>query len=192
MSWQCSNFFWHSSTYKGPSINDVRSQEGGRVSSDADIRTFWCKNFGFFEIFMVCPHEQGELSHYGYFSDKEEGSIFRDFVRTSPNRLFIWHSIGDLSFDWRFINYQGRWEVDPGPVPEIIPGPLQTKFHFSRTQILRYRIFQCFRKLGSPELSLNQNANLVIIKFTWINFVLPCFSKCFLPVAYARISKRWV
>jgi len=56
--------------------------EGG--SSDADVRTFWCKHNGFFE-FMVCSHGQGEgvLSRCGHFANKEEGSIFRDFVRTS-------------------------------------------------------------------------------------------------------------
>jgi len=30
---------------------------------------------------------------------------------------------------------QDRWGVNPGPVPEIIPGPLQVKFNFSNAQI---------------------------------------------------------
>jgi len=35
--------------------------------ADADVRTFWRKNFGFFEI-------------YGVFARTGRGSIFRDFV----------------------------------------------------------------------------------------------------------------
>jgi len=54
------------------------ADKGGGGSSDADVHTFWCKNLS-----MVCPHGQGELSQYGHFSNKGEGSIFRDFVWTS-------------------------------------------------------------------------------------------------------------
>jgi len=34
-------------------------------------------------IFMTCPHGQGELNRCGHFADKEEGSVFHNFVRTS-------------------------------------------------------------------------------------------------------------
>jgi len=44
---------------------------------------FGAKNFGFSK-FMVCPHGQGgRVRQCGHFSDKGEGSIFRDFVWTS-------------------------------------------------------------------------------------------------------------
>jgi len=45
---------------------------------------FGAKNPVFSE-FMVCPHRQKGrgLSQCGHFSDKGEGSLFRDFVRTS-------------------------------------------------------------------------------------------------------------
>jgi len=53
-----------------------------RGSSDADVRTFCCKNFAFFK-FMVCLHGQRgrELSQCEHFSEKGV-SIFHDFVRT--------------------------------------------------------------------------------------------------------------
>jgi len=38
-------------------------EEGEEGSPDADVRTFWCKNFGFFEIYDM-------LSQCGHFSDK--------------------------------------------------------------------------------------------------------------------------
>jgi len=34
------------------------ADKGRRGSTDADVRTFWRKNFGF-SIFMLCPHGQG-------------------------------------------------------------------------------------------------------------------------------------
>jgi len=73
---------------KGPSIksiNNVRSQEGGGLSSAdilwtkggssscADVRIFWCKNVGFFEIYGVSARTKGE----------EGWASVRDFVLTS-------------------------------------------------------------------------------------------------------------
>jgi len=43
---------------------------------------FGAKNFGFFEIYGVFTWTRG-LSQDGHFADKREGSVFRDFVRTS-------------------------------------------------------------------------------------------------------------
>jgi len=40
------------------------------------------------------------------------------------------------------------------------------------------------------ELLFNQNANLAIIKFTWISFVLPCFSKCSYQQRMQEFQKR--
>jgi len=73
------------------SIKDVSSQLGGSLCSadilrtrgkgsslDADVRTFWCKNLEYFEIYGVSARTRGVSA------EKEEGgSIFRDFVRTS-------------------------------------------------------------------------------------------------------------
>jgi len=39
-------------------------------SSDAVVRTFWCKKTPDFSKFMVCPHRQRELSQRGQFADK--------------------------------------------------------------------------------------------------------------------------
>jgi len=64
--------FWKGKTDLGPSIKDVCSQggrgfvqcghfadkeEGG--SSDVDVRTFWCKNLEFFEIYGVSARTRG-------------------------------------------------------------------------------------------------------------------------------------
>jgi len=69
----------------GLSIKDVRSQEGGGDfssvnilrtrggSSDADVRTFWCKKLWIFRNLWCVPTDKGN-----------RGSIFRDFVRTFP------------------------------------------------------------------------------------------------------------
>jgi len=77
------------------SIKDVRSQRGVQcghfadkgISSNTDFRTFWREKTWDFggKNFMVCPHGQGGrgLSQCGHFADKGEGSVFRDFVRTS-------------------------------------------------------------------------------------------------------------
>jgi len=61
----CCIFFWH----KGLSRKDVCSQGGWglssadilqtRGSSDADVRTFWCKNLKFFEIYGVSAQTRG-------------------------------------------------------------------------------------------------------------------------------------
>jgi len=70
--------------HKGPSIKDVRNQGG---SSDVDIRTFWRKKFGLFEIYGVSARTRGRvepvrtrgrrLSQCGHFADKgEEGQFF--------------------------------------------------------------------------------------------------------------------
>jgi len=47
-------------------------------SSDADVRTVWCKKLRIFRKFMVCPHGQGggRLSQCGHFANKEEGQFF--------------------------------------------------------------------------------------------------------------------
>jgi len=60
----------HITNYKGPSIKDVRSQgvkgfvqcghfadSGG--SSDADVRTFWCKKFGIFRNLWCVRTDKG-------------------------------------------------------------------------------------------------------------------------------------
>jgi len=76
----------------GPSLKDIRTQGEGvypvqtfcgqgvgeLVTSDADVRTFWCKNVAIFEIY-VCPHGQGGLSQCGHFVDKEEEVNFSRF-----------------------------------------------------------------------------------------------------------------
>jgi len=43
------------------------------------------KNLGFFEIYVVSARtrREGGLSQCGHYADKGEGSIFRDFMRTS-------------------------------------------------------------------------------------------------------------
>jgi len=56
----------------------VRTFYGQEGSSDADVRTFWCKNTGFFEIYGVPERTRGE----GVEPVRTRGSIFRDFVRT--------------------------------------------------------------------------------------------------------------
>jgi len=54
-------------------------QAGRGGSSDANVRTFWCKKTPNFSKFMVCPNGQGCLSQCGHFFGWW-GSIFRDFV----------------------------------------------------------------------------------------------------------------
>jgi len=72
----------------------VRTREEDSCSSDADVRTFWCKIFKF----MVCPHGQGKWGR-GFelmriFSDKGKGDqlfaakLLRQFLWTTPNVLF--------------------------------------------------------------------------------------------------------
>jgi len=51
----------------------------GTGSSDADVLTFCRKNFGFFEIYGMSVLTRGAEP----VRIREEGSIFRDFVRTS-------------------------------------------------------------------------------------------------------------
>jgi len=48
--------------------------KGIGVSSDADVRTFWCKNFGSFEIYGVSARTR-ELSQCGHFSNKVGGGV---------------------------------------------------------------------------------------------------------------------
>jgi len=43
---------------------------------------FGAKNFGCFEIYGMSVQTRG-LSQCGHFAHREEGSIFRDFVRMS-------------------------------------------------------------------------------------------------------------
>jgi len=79
---------------KGLSIKDVCSQGGRfvqcrhfadkRDSSDTNVRIFWYKKYGFFEIYGVPARTKGVESVRTFFVGKGEGdSIFRDFVRTS-------------------------------------------------------------------------------------------------------------
>jgi len=80
---------------KGLSVKDIRSHgemgvrpvrtffgQGRRGSSDAGVRTFWCKNSEFFEIYRVSAQKGGRR---GWASADKGGksSIFGDFVRTS-------------------------------------------------------------------------------------------------------------
>jgi len=57
--------------------------QGGRGSSNADVRTFWCKNLGFFEIYGLSAQirEEEVESQWGLFEDKGEG-FFRCGRRT--------------------------------------------------------------------------------------------------------------
>jgi len=50
---------------------------------DADVSTFWCKKFEFFEI-MVCPLGGRGLSQYGHFSFKGGGVNFCLCLIDSP------------------------------------------------------------------------------------------------------------
>jgi len=61
----------------------VKCGQGG--SSDADVRTFWCKNAKFFEIYGVSARTRGEGGSASADILRTRGrvSIFRDFVRTS-------------------------------------------------------------------------------------------------------------
>jgi len=61
----------------------------GRSSSDADVRTFCCKNFGFFEIYGVSVRTRrvGRLSQCERFSDKREGV---NFLRFCADVLYGW------------------------------------------------------------------------------------------------------
>jgi len=46
-------------------------------SSNADFRTFWCNNFGFFEIYVRTARTRGRrLSQCGYFANKGEREFF--------------------------------------------------------------------------------------------------------------------
>jgi len=72
---------------KGLSIKDVRSQREGvfvqcgqRGSSDAYVRTFWCKKIANFSKFVVCLHGQGGVEPVRTW---EEGVNIHNFVRTS-------------------------------------------------------------------------------------------------------------
>jgi len=49
---------------------DIFRTRGIRVSLDADVRTFWCKNFGFFEIYGMSARTR-ELNQCGHFEDKK-------------------------------------------------------------------------------------------------------------------------
>jgi len=48
------------SAVKGKGVYPVRTFKGGGVSSDADFYMLWCKNFRFFEIFVVFAWTKGE------------------------------------------------------------------------------------------------------------------------------------
>jgi len=71
------------SALRGEEVCPVRT--GG--SSEADVCTFWCHFFEFFEIYRMsgCPHGQGGGSWVSriFCEQGERKSILRDFVRTS-------------------------------------------------------------------------------------------------------------
>jgi len=69
-------------------------QGGGGISSDADVRTFGAKNFGFFKINVVRTGKRFEPMQT-YFG--QGGSIFFDFVRT----FFIDGSFTQTRGDWK-------------------------------------------------------------------------------------------
>jgi len=48
------------------------------------VALFGAKYFGFIKIYGCVRTDKGgrRLSQYGHFTDKEEGSIYRDFIRT--------------------------------------------------------------------------------------------------------------
>jgi len=74
-------------------VHKRRPQSGGLSSADKEGGGFFrCGRPHFlaqktpdFSKLMVCSHGQGRrgLSQCGHFADKGEGSIFRNFVRTS-------------------------------------------------------------------------------------------------------------
>jgi len=67
----------HPQSGRGLSIADV-FQTRGRGSSDADVRTVWCKKLQIFRNW--CPQKQGRDVEPVRIRRRE--SIFRDFVRT--------------------------------------------------------------------------------------------------------------
>jgi len=80
---------------KGLSIKYVHSQRGGGCPvrtffdkegpSDADVRTFWCKNFGFFEICGVSAWTRvgGVIYLVRTLFGQGGWAIFLNFVRAS-------------------------------------------------------------------------------------------------------------
>jgi len=66
------------------SNTDILWTRGRMGSSDADVRTFCAKNFGFFEIYGVSAHTEGGGWASGdiFQTRKEWMSLFRDFMQT--------------------------------------------------------------------------------------------------------------
>jgi len=59
------------------------AHNGGRGVLDADVRTFWCKNFGFFELYGVSAQtRRGGFEPARTLCGQGGCSIFRDCVRT--------------------------------------------------------------------------------------------------------------
>jgi len=65
--------------HSGEGVCPVQTR-GGSFFSDLDVRTFWCKNIGFFEIY---GKGEGVESVRTFCGKGGRGSIFRHFVRTS-------------------------------------------------------------------------------------------------------------
>jgi len=60
------------------SVNIFRTR--GKGSLDADVRTIWCKNIGFFQNLWCVRSNKGELGQSGHFWTREMvGSIFSRF-----------------------------------------------------------------------------------------------------------------
>jgi len=91
---------------KGPSIKDVRTQgkgvclvrtvcgQGG-CSSDADVRTFWCRNFGLFEVWCVRKDKvEGGWASANISRTRGRGSIFAILfgrcLWTAPKDIFLY------------------------------------------------------------------------------------------------------
>jgi len=53
--------------YKGRPQSGGAVQCGKGYSSDADVRTIWCKNFGIFEIYGVSTRTRGEGVNFSRF-----------------------------------------------------------------------------------------------------------------------------
>jgi len=80
-------------------IRDILWTKGEGDCSDADVRTFWCKNLWIFLKFMVCPHGQGRGEGSSQCGQGERGQFYRDFVRMS----FMDGSLFQTAFSCSFL-----------------------------------------------------------------------------------------
>jgi len=57
------------------------ADKGGRLFSDADIHTFWCKSIGFFEIYGVIARTRGVELVWTFCGQEKRGLIFANLCR---------------------------------------------------------------------------------------------------------------